>query len=527
MDNNYSTSNNMNKRPLGGSAPGKAPVRRQPLVPSQRPQGPTRSRLDVSAQRLAQPQATTPGQGINRSQAQTANYQLEGDRLSQSLEEINQSPTDSNSRPSGDSGKRSLTTSLTCGLLGLILGGAAVFAVMQVLQQPPECPECDCSQSSGSDTPAITLGALDYDFLKLEQSSDNIIYSPLSIKNGLALLNTGASGETKAEISEVLGDATLPKYENIPDQLSLANGVFIRQSFEDKVLPEYVSAVTNDYSTEVIYDDFADSTNMDNWVSQKTFGLINSIGIQPTPDTQMVLANALAIQLGWTHTFDSNNTQSDVFYSDAGGESSVDTMHQTTNADDILYHQDDNLTVLSMPLEPISGANLEFVAVMPTNDLGAYIESLDTSALDATLNTLTPASEAADGIAISIPKFSFDYALDFKNDLEQLGISSAFSQGVADFSGMASEPLYVSDAIHKANIDFSEEGIKAAAVTAFAMLDQAIAAEDTQPIPITINRPFLFLIRDKSNGAIWFTGAVHQPTSEATTETSAEPPMDN
>ena len=107
---------------------------------------------------------------------------------------------------------------------------------MKLTEKPQtECPECDCPV-----TPVAVSGGLDYDFLKLEASSKNIIYSPLSIRNGLGLLSTGASGTTKAEIDKALGDAVIPKYQNISDVLSLANGVFIRDTYKDKVLSTYI-----------------------------------------------------------------------------------------------------------------------------------------------------------------------------------------------------------------------------------------------------------------------------------------------
>ena len=60
--------------------------------------------------------------------------------------------------------------------------------------------------------------------------------------------------------------------------------------------------------------------------------------------------------------------------------------------------------------------------------------------------------------------------------------------------------------------DFSESGIKAAAVTAFAMtFGSALPTSQPQPTIIKLDHPFLFLIRDKNNGTIWFLGTVYQP----------------
>ena len=394
-----------------------------------------------------------------------------------------------------------------CGLIGLVIGGTGVFALTQLLQEPTDNPICECPkcQTSASQT------SLDFDFLKLELGSENIIYSPLSIKNGLALLSTGAAGTTAAEINNVLGDAEIPKYQNVPDALSLANAVFIRETFENDVLSTYTSAVENNYNAEVIYDDFSSSTKMDNWVDQKTFGLINNIGIQPNDDLEMVLANALAIQMDWQHSFDTEDTRGKTFYKADGSEITATTMNEKTSASDINYYIDDDVTMLSMPLKPTDESALEFVAIMPKNNLNDYIDNVGLDTIETLISNATPASNPKDGIIINIPKFKFDYALKFKDDLMSLGISQAFNEELADFSNMASKPLYVSSAAHKANIDFSEKGIKAAAVTAFGIQDSAVRVDETQPVVINIDHPFLFIIRDKNNGAAWFTGAVYQP----------------
>ena len=412
----------------------------------------------------------------------------------------------------GKSSSRKALFACIGGVIGFAVGGLGVFVIMQLLQKPDtsstacECPECQTSDNV----------SLDFDFLKLEQSDSNIIYSPLSIRNGLALLSAGAGGTTAAEIDNVLGDVKIPKYQNVADTMSLANAVFIRDNYSDKVLPNYVSTVEQNYNAEVLYDSFTGSVNMDNWVSQKTFGLINNIGIQTNDDLKMVLANALAIQMDWQYAFDADNTRGEPFYQVDGSEMFVTTMKKETSASAIKYYIDNDATMLTMPLKPVSDASLEFVAVMPKGDIGNYVENVSVDDIESMLSSATSASEPKDGVVINIPKFKFDYELDFKADLQALGVVSAFNQMNANFSKIASEPLYVSDAVHKANIDFSEDGIKAAAVTAFGMEVGAMELEEEpQPVIIDIDHPFLFLVRDADNGTIWFVGTVCQPNSWA------------
>jgi serpin B len=187
-------------------------------------------------------------------------------------------------------------------------------------------------------------------------------------------------------------------------------------------------------------------------------------------------------------------------------------MHEETSYSSIGYYIDDSITVLQMPLKKTdAGAQLEFTAVMPSGDLGEHIKNVTLDELNSTLDNTISADATGAGVSISIPKFKFEYGLDFKNDLQSLGIQQAFTRGEADFSKMASQRLVVGQAIHKANIDFSEDGIKAAAVTAFSMANDMAPLQENEPIEITINRPFFFVIRDKNNGTIWFTGAVYQP----------------
>ena len=393
---------------------------------------------------------------------------------------------------------------------GLIVGAAGIYGIIKFTEQPEDCtcPDCISAQPHKS----TGLDIVNYEFLRLESASDNIIYSPLSIRHGLALLSAGANGNTKTEIDNVLGSEEVPKYQDIPDKLSLANAVFVKETFKDKVLPTYTETVQNNLNSELFFDPFESTANMDNWVKQKTFNLIDSIGIEITPELRMVLANALAIQMNWKYQFDEDDTRGRSFYLKDGSEIEATTMMKETNIGDIKYYNDESTTAVSMPLNSTSpDVNLEFDAIMPSGNIDEYITDLNQSKIDSVINNMTPTSEPKDGAIINIPKFKFEYSLNFKEDLQKLGINSAFNEKTADFSNMASEELYVGQAVHTANIDFSEEGIKAAAITVFGMKVDALEEEEPEPVIINIDHPFLFLIRDVDNGTIWFTGAVYQP----------------
>ncbi|MBR2544142.1 hypothetical protein IKF04_02485 [Candidatus Saccharibacteria bacterium] len=420
------------------------------------------------------------------------------------------SPDDTPKQSSHDNRVHPAVIATISTIVGLVVGALGVYGLIKLIEKPCNCPK----GSTSVDLQNLKgLELVDLGFLKLESDSKNLIYSPLSIRYGLSLLGAGAKGETKDEITKLLTEAQLPQYQNVPDNLSLANAVFVRDAFKNAVLPKYTQIIKDDYNGEIIYDNFASSHNMDSWVDKKTFGLIDQIGVAPTINTQMILANALAIQMDWEHKFDTNDTYGRTFLLADGSEMQATTMYQETNAGDVRYFTDESTTAISLPLDSTDGnVDLEFIAIMPSGDLGEYTKNVNYSILNSVIDQMTPANEQKGGVIIHIPKFKFDYKLDFENDLKSLGIETAFDERTADFSEMATEPLYVGEASHNANIDFSEDGIKAAAVTSFGLkLNSAENEDEVDPVVVNIDHPFLFIIRDAKNSTNWFTGTVYRP----------------
>ncbi len=68
--------------------------------------------------------------------------------------------------------------------------------------------------------------------------------------------------------------------------------------------------------------------------------------------------------------------------------------------------------------------------------------------------------------------------------------------------------LFIDEVLHRAFVSVDEAGTEAAAATAVIMKETAMPAE---PVEVTINHPFIFLIRDIETGAILFVGRVLNP----------------
>ena len=119
------------------------------------------------------------------------------------------------------------------------------------------------------------LSDFDLSFIRLENTQENLIYSPLSIKYALAMLSDASAGETKSQIDAVIGDYRPKAYLNSENR-SLANGMFIRTDFSDSVKSPYVDTLKTKYYAEVNYDTFTSPDNANKWVEDKTLGIIKN-----------------------------------------------------------------------------------------------------------------------------------------------------------------------------------------------------------------------------------------------------------
>ena len=329
------------------------------------------------------------------------------------------------------------------------------------------------------------------------------------------MLEEGADSNTYDEINKVVGNEELPKYTSIDKNLSLANGLFIRDTYYENINKSYINTLEKNYNAEIVQDEFKDAQNANQWIEDKTLGIIKDMikdeKVQ-NPNTVMLIINALAIDMEWSNQFNSYKTSKKTFYLDDGQEMEVEMMYQgAVKSKAVAYYIDNDTTVLTMNLKDYNGTQFEFMAIMPNENLSSYIENVSEEQINQIGKKLILSSNENGGVNITIPKFKFSYDLKLKDDLIDLGIKEAFNERSADFSKMEDKKeLYVSDALHKADIEFSEDGIKAAAATSIVM-EVKSAPGLAQPVNIVIDKPFMFIIRDKNTKDIWFTGAVYEP----------------
>ena len=192
---------------------------------------------------------------------------------------------------------------------------------------------------------------------------------------------------------------------------------------------------------------------------------------------------------------------------------------------DFMFYNDENLKVFAKDLKKYDGKTLQYIGILPKKEnLDKYIENIKSSDINEIINNLKPIelNSFKDGVVTRItgyiPMFKFDYELKLMDDLNQLGIKNVFDPFKADLSNLTTSNAYISDASHKANIEFSNEGIKAGAATQVGGKGAVdcgfnyVFEVPNEQIDLTFDKPYMFLIRDKDTCEVWFTGTVYEPT---------------
>jgi len=345
----------------------------------------------------------------------------------------------------------------------------------------------------------------------------NTAISPASIANVLGMILAGARGETAQQILDAL-HVKLPASElhgaigglvralardNSKDViLQQADRVWLNNGLQ--VLASFSDTLTRDYDAQLGRIDMSNTQAaadaMNAWAAQATHGKITKF-VQPDDlvGAQLVLANAVYLDAKWKHQFKADATYAAPFHTIGGGAPMVSTMHQVET---FAVDEGNDFTAIALPY---AGDQLEMDVIMP-NDLAAFERTFDTERLQTIVAGMHP-----DTVVLALPKFELrGHFTDLQGQLEQLGIRDAF--GNADLSGITGKPgLVVSHVVHESFVHVDEQGTIAAAVTGGMIATSAEAA----PHRVTIDHPFVFVVRDTTTGTVLFVGHVVDPSAAA------------
>ena len=363
-------------------------------------------------------------------------------------------------------------------------------------------------------------------YQSLRARDGNLIYSPYSISLALAMTYAGARGETEDQMAETLHFSSQSKLhsalnaldlelakrgqaaskDETPLQLNIANAVWAEQTFP--FLKDYLDVIAQNYGAGIQLADFVNQheavrKQINEWVSNRTNEKIRDLipGGVLNPATKMVLVNAIYFKADWLHPFSPDATQDAPFHLLEGSDVQVKMMSQSLSG--VPYLQSDGYQAVELPYQ--GGTAAMDILVPDEGTFSEFESTLDAQKLNEILRNMQPGA----GMQLGLPKFSFSTDVDLKEGLTALGMPDAFDPARADFSGMTGgKDLYIDTVLHKAFVAADEKGTEAAAATAVIMMPTSAMLPD---VTLTIDRPFLFVIRDLPSGQILFIGRVLNP----------------
>lgn len=346
-----------------------------------------------------------------------------------------------------------------------------------------------------------------------KETKENYMVSPISLSMALGMVHNGAEGETKTAFDGLLGKGTpLTEINNFNALLiesltthsnetsfDLANAIWIQKEFP--VEEEFVETNKTFYKSQVANIDFTDKNavkEVNDWAERNTRGKIKEVVKNFDSSTRLFLANAIYFNSKWKYRFNANKTEQTPFYISETNSKEVPMMNIKA---EVSSTGNDLFSSIVLPYE---GERFEMVILLPkygitTNTVAESLNLKD-------WNNLFAQNQVSE-LQISIPRFKLEYENKLEDELEELGLGIAFTDN-ADFSNInKTEGLQISDVFQKTFIEVNEEGTEAAAVTGVTVVTTSASPS------FYVNRPFLYVIREKFTGTICFMGRVGNPSS--------------
>jgi len=356
-----------------------------------------------------------------------------------------------------------------------------------------------------------------YNELNKDSEKDNIFFSPFSVSMAISMVLHGSMGSTKDQLMSVLGfttDSQLLKDQKeifltlnsnkSSVEMNVANSLFPEESFSLK--KSYVNQLKDILDCQVQGLNY--KTNYENsrkeinsWVLNKTKNKIDELIPSGciTPDTVLVLVNAIYFKGMWKDMFEKRLTQKQTFYCLDGSEKQVQMMAKKSH---YMSYYDASLKVNCLEL-PYRGDQFSMYIFVPEERLG--IKTLEKDLSVEKMNLMIDGCQREE-FMLKIPKFKLEYTKMLEDTLQAIGIHDMFDASKANFKGITDVAnLCISSVVHKSFIEVNEEGTEAAAATGMMMMRMCLPLP---PIEITCDHPFILLITHKPSKQIIFYGKI-------------------
>lgn len=394
-------------------------------------------------------------------------------------------------------------------LLGLAGCASQAIAANDLTKNVKKAEQTVFLDEAAQDKAIEDLTAFGVKLLQKEMGKTDPLLSPLSIAAALSMTANGAVGETKTQMEAVLGASTetlsssfaaLQSALKNDKQLKLANSIWLKDTPTLHVEDAFLQKNADCFGAGIYSAPFDESTKaaINDWVKEKTDGMIPEILDKISADSVVYLVNALAFDAKWEDIFETTQVRTGRFTSREGVEQTGDFLYGETSQ----YLSGEHAEGF---LKYYEGQKYAFAALLPEEgmEIGEFVSGLTGQALHAILSS--PQTET---VEFGLPKFKTAFDTELSESLIALGMTDAFDGEKADFSALGSSDegnILISRVLHKTFIQVDEAGTKAGAATAVDMVTGS-AAE--YPHSVYLERPFVYMIVDMETKLPVFLGAL-------------------
>ncbi len=374
----------------------------------------------------------------------------------------------------------------------------------------------------GNGSPAAYTHDFNYKLNKMMPEDKNYMFSPLSLKMAFAMVANGAEGETQTQLLEALGIEDLDAFNEYAKslmaiyngaevlKLNVANSLWINKDHMlNQFTKEFQALAKEYYGAEVnVVNDGNALEEVNGWANEQTFGKIPKV--IDAPEFETILANALYFKGSWQSEFPKGATHKAVFTSRDGSEKEIDFMKQTGY---FHYYDNGGSAVISLPYkssQPKVDEEGNYLGTEKSEaDISMYlIQGEYNQHTDILKGFAQNRDKEKTYITLKMPKFEFEFETGLNDMMKKLGAVDAFAHGKAQFNPMienGNNQYFIRNSLQKTYIKVDEEGTEATAITVVDMAATAVP-NYPEPIEVTFDKPFTFVIFDNANNEVLFMG---------------------
>ncbi|XP_009091624.1 ovalbumin-related protein Y-like isoform X2 [Serinus canaria] len=375
--------------------------------------------------------------------------------------------------------------------------------------------------------------------VKLHRSNDNVLFSSLSMLSTLALVYMGARGKTQSQMEKVLhfdnvtgdrdiSDSQVEKpqcgtaeyihktfkdlvsdisRQNATNSLRITDRLYIEKTYP--ILQEYIKCAKKFYKAELEEVDFKTAAEearqlINSWVEKETDGRIHNFLVSDSVDlnTALVFVNVIYFKGLWKTAFKEEDTREEPFNVTEQESRPVQMMRQN-NTFRVGRVAEDKIKVLELPY---TSGELSLLVLLP-DDVSGLAQLENKISYDKLLEWTSPRVMEKKRVKVYLPRMKIEEKYNLTSVLISLGMTDLFSPS-ANLSGISSaESLRVSEAIHEAYMEVTEEGTEAGG-SEVVTGDIQHSSEFEE---FRADHPFLFLVKHNPSDMILIFGRFCSP----------------